>query len=433
MNRALLPNDQVFWYLQRGPSKVLTAPIKTNIVVIGGGMAGLSAAQAFRQKGQEVVLLEKYYCGAGASGKSSGFITPSSEFGLAYVLELFGEQHARKLWEFVIGGVDLIQQNITKFNIACDYQKQDTLIVASSKRDFSEVKEEYEAERQLFGTGTLYQKNELDNVIGSTAYFGGFRVGGSFGINTYLYCQAVKTALEKEGVQIFEETPALRIDGQTVYTPSATVQADYIVVCMDRFLPDIGRLVRDVYAAQTFIMVSAPLLEHDIQQLFPGKPYMVWDTDMIYQYYRIINGNRFLIGGGGLISTFWGKELHNDAFMFKKLRNYVAKKFPTVSMHFEYMWPGLIGISKDIMPIADFDPKNNKIYYVTGATGLPWAAALGRYSAERILNGKTALDLYFSLERKFPLPNIFQMVFGKRITFALSNFISLYMPFLRRN
>lgn len=431
--KTLYPNDQVFWYLQRGPSKILTSPIKANVVVVGGGMAGLSAAQTFHAKGQSVVLLEKYYCGAGASGKSSGFITPSSEFGLAYVVELFGKEHAKKLWEFVIGGVDLIKKNIAHFNITCDYHVQDTLVLANSKGDFTGVQEEYTAEQELFGKGTLYQKNELAAVIGSDDYFGGFRIADTFGISTYQYCQAMKTALEKAGVQIFEETPAMRIAAHGVYTPSGVVHADYIVVCVDRFLPDLNRLVNDVYAAQTFIMVSAPLPESDVHKIFPSRQkYMVWDTDMIYQYYRLIEGNRFLIGGGSIFSTFWGKERHNAISMFRKLRNYVEKKFPTVSMHFEYMWPGLIGVSKDIMPIADFDPKESNIYYVTGATGLPWAAALGRYSAERIIDGKKDFDSYFSLQRKFPLPNIFQMVFGKRITFALSNFISLYMPFLRR-
>ncbi len=432
-DKALYPEDQVFWFFQKNEPKQLNANIKTDVVIVGGGMAGLSAAQAFQAKGCSVVLLEKYYCGAGASGKSSGFITPSSEFDLEYVTQVFGAEEAKKLWAFVNGGVDLIKKNITEFGITCDYQPQDTLVVASSKGGFADLKKEYAMQHQLFGYGLLYQQDELASVIGSTGYFGGLRIADTFGISTYLYCQAMKNILEKAGVQIFEETPVLSVDANGAYTSNSVVNADHIVVCVDRSLPDLNRLTRDVFCAQTFIMVSAPLDEANLQKIFPAEKLMVWDTDMIYQYYRIIEGNRFLIGGGSIFSTFWGKEQHNSSYMFKKLRNYVTKKFSTVSLHFEYMWPGLIGISKDIMPIAGFDVKDPNIYYVTGATGLPWAAALGRYSAQRIIDGNKDFDTYFSPERKFPIPRFIQAVVGKRITFALSNFISLYMPFYKKN
>lgn len=431
-NKTLYPDDQVFWYLKKSRPKQLHENITTDVVIVGGGMAGLSAAQAFHAKGYSVVLLEKYYCGAGASGKSSGFITPSSEFDLSYVYRLFGADHAKQLWGFVMGGVELIRNNITQYNIVCDLQQQDTLVVANSKGDFADLQKEYDMQQQLFGQGFLYQKDELTSVIGSPTYFGGLRIANTFGISTYLYCQAMKEMLMKAGVQVFEETPVVTIDAQGAHTPYATVQADHIVVCVDRFLPDLHRLVHDVFHAQTFIMVSAPLPDDAIKKMFPAHPLMVWDTDMIYQYYRIIEGNRLIVGGGSLLSTFWGKEQHNAIGMYKKLRQYVAKRFPDISPHFEYLWPGLIGISKDIMPIADFDTKDPRIYYITGATGLPWAAALGRHSAERIIDGNKVFDTYFSSQRKFPLPQFFQALFGKRITFSLSNFISLYMPFLKR-
>ncbi len=432
MQKALYPDDQVFWFLERSKPKQLTTNIKTDIVIVGGGMAGLSAAQAFQAKGYSVVLLEKYYCGAGASGKSSGFITPDSEFGLSYLVQVFGPQEAKKLWEFVSGGVEIIRDNIKAFNIIADWQQEDTLIVANSYRDFKELKKEYDAQQQLFGIGTLYQKDELSAVIGSPHYYGGLRIADTFGINTVLYCQAMKEVLEKKGVQIFEETPVIKVDTHGAHTATFSVTADYIVVCVDRSFPDLNRLSSDVFCAQTYVMVSAPLPDTTIKKMFPAEKLMVWDTDMIYQYYRIIGENRFLIGGGSLFTTFWGKERHNEYSMARKLHTYITKKFPDVSMHFEYLWPGLIGISKDIMPIAGFDAKESNIYYVTGATGLPWAAALGRYSAQRIIDGNKSLDAYFSPYRTFPIPRFIQALVGKRITFSLSNFISLYMPFYKK-
>jgi len=87
-----MPQDQVFWYLNGGVTGVtpLMHDIACDVVVVGGGMAGLTAAQAFCAKGLSVVLIEKNYCGAGASGKSSGFITPDSELSLFELARIFG-------------------------------------------------------------------------------------------------------------------------------------------------------------------------------------------------------------------------------------------------------------------------------------------------------------------------------------------------------
>jgi len=424
--KKLMPQDQVFWYLKKTVPQQLRKNIKTDVVIVGGGMAGLSAAQSFAEKGRSVVLLEKNYCGAGASGKSSGFITPDSEYNLTHFRHLFGSDNAKKLWAFVTSGVEFIRNNITTHDLYCDYQVQDCLITAHGARDVAKIKTDHQTRLHLGYESTFYEANELVKILGSKNYCGGMRYSGTFGINTYLYCQAMREVLEKRGVQIFEETPVLQIDTNGVQTPTGTIQADQIIVCVDRFAPNLGKLTHDIYHAQTFLMMSSPLSDNDIRKIFPEKNLMVWDTDLIYQYYRLTPDNRFMIGGSNLLSIFRGKEQHDNQCMFKKLQSYTKKKFPDVSINFEYFWPGLIGVSKDIIPIADYDPTSKNIYYISGAAGLPWAAALGHYAAEKIIDGKTDFDTYFSLSRKFPVGNALQSIIGKRAAFAVSNLISLY-------
>lgn len=421
-----LPQDQVFWSLKSESVQPLKGTIKTDVVIVGGGMAGLSAAQSFHDKGCSVVLLEKTYCGAGASGKSSGFITPDSEFNLSHFQRLYGPYEAKRLWDFVLSGVERIEKNIKTFSIDCDYSVQDCLVVANSTKALTKLQSDYQVHQKLFNESTFYEKEALGTILGSQEYFGGMSYSNTFGINTYRYCQAMKENLQATGVKIFEETPVIKIHAKGVDTTHAQVQADHVVVCVDRFIPSLGALVGDVYQAQTFLMVSAPLSEESIKKIFPQKNYMVWDSDLIYQYYRIIEGNRFLIGGSDMLSIFWGHEQHNSHKMFEKLSTYTKTKFPEVAIDFDYFWPGLIGVSKDIMPIADYDSTMPNVYYISGAAGLPWAAALGRYSAEKIIDKSDGLDQYFGLKRKFSIGGIAQTFLGQRLTFALSNLKALY-------
>lgn len=423
--KQLMPQDQVFFYFHNQAPPQLTHTIKTDVVIVGGGMAGLSAAQRFHEKGCSVVLLEKNLCGSGASGKSSGFITPDSELNLSYFDRLFGSNAAKMLWEFVLSGLDHIEHNIRTLNLNCDYQIQDTLVVANSMRACSKIKLEHQTRQKLSYESFWHDRQHISSIVGSDKYYGGVHYSKTFGINAYHYARAIKEYLQSCGVKIFEETPVINIHARGVDTMHATVEAEHVVVCVDRFVPDLEKLRRDIYHAQTFLMISAPLSDDEVKKIFPDKRLMVWDTDLIYQYYRVTGDNRFMIGGSNLVSIFWGKEQHNSRFMFNKLLVYTKKHFPDVHMNFDYFWPGLIGVSKDIMPIADFDDTLSNVYYISGAAGLPWAAALGCYAAEKLVTKRNDLDEFFSRKRKFPVGNIFQSMLGKRITFALSNFITL--------
>jgi len=422
----IFPQSQVFWYLNSDIHAPLTQNISTEVLVIGGGMAGLTAAQSFHEKGYSVVLIEKNYCGAGASGKSSGFITPDSELSLFELERMFGAETGKKLWNLIGSGVDIIRDNIEKYGIDCDYQIQDTLIVANSTRAFgNDIEKEYENRQQAGLSSILYSSDNIQTVIGSERYHGGISYGGTFGISAYKYCEGMKKVLQQLGVTIYEETPAVDIQNNRVKTPQATIHADHIIVCTDRFEPAASLLWDKVYHVQTFLMMSVPLSDKSIKKIFPEQPCMVWDTDMIYQYYRITGDNRLMLGGSDFLYSYSAQESYDNNRVAKKLMNYFYAKFPLVSVEFEYMWPGLIGISKDVFPVAGFDKNMPCVYYVAAACGLPFAAALGMHCVERIVNNKMEFDNYFSPYRSFMFGSITQKILGTRLTFALSNFLSV--------
>lgn len=422
------PQDQSFWYLQRKAVKPLSKDIKADVVVVGGGMAGLSAAQSFAAQGKQVVLLEQYYCGSGASGKSSGFITPNAELSLHDFDRRYGKKVAKLIWDMITGGVEKIRSNILTYNLECDFQPQDTIVVANDKRSLNTLKDENKDLEQLGYKSLYYDENTIKNYVGSSAYYGGVGYENTFGIDGYKYCQEMKRVLQEQGVQIYEETPVIQVDQKYVKTALATVTADHIVVCVDRFLPELGLLEKEIYHAQTFLMVSQVLSPEQIKTIFPEKNYMVWDTEFVYNYYRVTGQGRLLLGGGSIFNTLDKKESYHNQYMYKKLSNYFVTKFPTLSIQFEQYWPGLIGLSKDIGPIAGRDKERKSIYYISAAAGLPIAAGMGTYCVEHILHGRTDLDPYLTPYRSYLIGSGLQMLLGKKIAFGLSTLKTHYFP-----
>ena len=78
----------------------LTGAHKADIVIIGGGYTGLNCALTLRKSGVDVAVLEKDYCGAGASGRNAGHLTPTIGKDFPTLLQLFGEQKAVELVRF---------------------------------------------------------------------------------------------------------------------------------------------------------------------------------------------------------------------------------------------------------------------------------------------------------------------------------------------
>ena len=419
------PQDEVFWYLNRPAVKPCINTMHAEIAIIGGGMAGLSAAHACAKKGKQVVLLEQYYCGSGASGKSSGFITPNAELSLTDFSKLFNLEAAHKIWDIITDGVITIENNIKTNNLSCDYIPQNTLIIANTKKDLEELAVEHSHLAKFNYKSKLYDQTSIQTKIGSKKFFGGVSYEGTFGINAYQYCQEMKNFLQNNyNVAIFEETPVTAINSHTLTTPHATITADYIVVCTDRFLPQLGLLTQQVYNAQTFLMISQVLNNRQIKAIFPDESLMVWDSGLFYNYFRLTGDKRLLLGGSSWSTIYTSKAYHDYMPMVRKLTSFFNESFPDAHVQFEQVWPGLVGVSKDIAPLAGRDKDQPHIYYISAAAGLPVAAGLGNYCAQHLIDGRTDLDAYFSPYRTFPVGNLTQVLLGKTVSFALSNYLT---------
>jgi gamma-glutamylputrescine oxidase len=415
--------ESVYWYKAKtSPGESLRGTTSSDVVVVGGGMAGLTCAQALAARGVDVTVLEQDFCGAGASGKSSGFITPDSELGLSDLVEKFGDARGALLWEFAKSGLERIRGTIAAHAIDCDYQVQDSLFVARTARAYRTlIEREYQVQTSLGYQTTIYDRASIQAVVNTPGFYGGIRSGGTFGIDSYRYCRALQNALARQGVRIFEGTPARRFTHAGVETPHGAVSARAIAVLTDSSLPALGLAAPAVYGVRATLSISQPLVEDEIRSLFPANNLMVWDTDLVYQYFRITGERRLLLGAGDVGSLYVQSAAASRQRIVRKQRRYLASHFPSLRVAFEHTWSGLIGVSKDFAPVIGRHPADGRIYFAGAAAGLPWAAALGEYVADKITGGRDELDELLSPERTFVVSPRLQRLVGKPVGFAVSH------------
>ena len=421
---------QNWWYttllgVERPIEPPLAADVKADVVVVGAGMAGLSAALRLAESGHDIVLIDRNICGGSTTGKSAGFLTPDSELELSQILRRFGLAGARHLWDVPVHGIDLITSTVRKYEIACDLQRQDSLFLANDHSGADDVREEVAARKQLGYPVTEYSAAQVAEVVGSGRFHGGVRYSGTYGIDALRYCQGVKRVLLDRGVRIFESTEAHSIDGHTVRTHGGSVTADQIVVCADALSSSFCRYADYISHAETYLTISAPLTDRDVKALFPGDLLQCWGSELIYSYWRLTGDQRILLGGGGLFSTYVRNAITPPGAAERVVQKF-REKFPALAdIEFLQYWPGLIDTTRDLFPTIVRDRKSPWLQFVLGCVGLPWAAFCGDFVARHALDTESQTDhiLYdfFRPDRGFLMPLWTERLLGKPIVFALNN------------
>jgi glycine/D-amino acid oxidase-like deaminating enzyme len=124
-DRALSRNSYYAATAARGPGHApLEGELSCDVAVVGGGLAGLSAALDLRQRGFDVVLVEARQLGWGASGRNGGQAIHGLACDQDTIESQLGLDASRRIWAMSIEALDLLRARIAEHHIACDWQRR---------------------------------------------------------------------------------------------------------------------------------------------------------------------------------------------------------------------------------------------------------------------------------------------------------------------
>ena len=408
----------------------LRGDVKTDVLIVGAGAAGLAAALRLMDSGLDVTLIDKNICGGSSTGKSAGFLTPDSELELSQILRRFGKQGARDLWECAQWGVDRMVSVIRDNGISADLQRQDCLFLGEGESGPKEIGDEIAARRSMNYEVQGYTADQLASVIGAVGFTGAVRYKGTYGVNAMRYAQGVKQILLEHGVHMHESTEAIGLEGHVVRTHLGSITADNIIFCADKLDRSLTEHYWNYYYAQTFLAISEPLLDHEVRAMFPEEPFQCWDSHFIYSYWRLTGDLRILLGGGSLWTTYARQDTWTDRIISRVIARF-RRHWPSVrGIHFRQFWMGRIDMTRDLMPTVLRERAAPWIHYVLGCVGLPWATFCGDFAARHVLSDSTQDDhrfyRYFGIDRGFAVPLWAEKILGKRISYVMNQAYAKY-------
>jgi glycine/D-amino acid oxidase-like deaminating enzyme len=366
------------------PRPPLTVDLDIDVCVIGGGLAGLTAAREIARSGWSVVLIEADRIAAKASGRNTGFVLPGFAAGPDSIIGRVGFERARDLWTLSQSGVDYVRGTVDADAIA-GIDRQDGWLHVS-KTDNGDAFTRLAGLVGDFG-GDIegWPTERARAVLRSERYFHALHFPQAICIHPLNYALGLAAAAERAGARIFEYTPAVSIDPagvrKRIVTPLARLRATHVVLCgnvgMAQLAPHIAGALIPI---TTYVITTAPLgaaLDEAIG--FRGA---VTDTDLADNHYRIVGGDRLMLSGR---LTTWARNPRRYA---RALARDVAKTYPQLgSIAVDYAWSGTVGYPIHGMPqIGELAPG---VWLASGfgGHGLNTTALAGNLIARAIIDG----------------------------------------------
>ena len=380
-------------------------PETTDVVVIGAGFTGLSAALALAKRGAKVVVLESETIGWGASSRNGGMVLTGLKLGVNKLISMYGRELTRRMYAASLETIATVERVIKEENIACDFARCGHLEVACKPAHFDDYARQVEViEREFNHQIHVVPRDQLRSEIGSDIYYGGMVDEISAGLNPARYVAGLGEAAFRAGAQISERTRVQYIQRETrggapgfkLNTSRGTMWAGNVLVGTSGYTgPATPALRKKIIPIGSFIITTEVLPEALARELSPRNR-QIYDSKNFLYYYRLTPDNRMLFGGRAAFFPESEKTIRKSAEI---LRLGMIDVYPQLrDTKVEYAWGGTLDFCFDIMPHAG---QIDGIYFALGYAGhgVAMATYQGQKMAEWIANGKT--DNPFA-EIKFP-------------------------------
>lgn len=377
-----------------------------DVVVVGAGLAGCSAALHLAERGYRVVVLEARHVGYGASGRSGGQTIFGLAVGQLALRAQVGAADAKRLFDFSVEALDLTQELIRRHAIACDY-RPNHIHVAVKERQVAELAAWAQELQDIYDYRTvrLVGRDELREHVASERYRGGLIDTRSGHLHPLKYTEGLARAGEAAGVRIFEQSRVLGYDASqsssgpvVVTTSTGSVRCRHLVLCGNAYLGAVApRIARRLLGVGTYIIATESLGAERAAQLLPSNA-AVADINWILDYFRLSADHRLLFGGRVSYSTIQPPRLAES--MHRRL----AQVFPGLAKaRIDYTWGGLLDITVSRAP--DFGRLAPDVFYLQGFSGhgMALTTMAGRLVAEAVAGTAERFDVFTRIpHRDFP-------------------------------
>lgn len=395
---------------ERVEAPALSGDVQADLVVIGGGFTGCSAALHGAQAGADVCLLEAETIGFGGSGRNVGLVNAGLWLSPDEIRGRLGAERGDRLIALLSEAPSVVFDLIERHGIACEAVRNGTLHCAHSSAGLKDL---HTRHAQLVASGApveMIPAEEVARRTGSAAFYSALFDPRAGTIQPLGYVRGLARAAQAAGARLHERNPALEIrregDLWHVRTSKGEVRAKALIQATNAYHMGLPGTAPAYVPVHYFQFATPPLTEAQRAAILPGGE-GCWDTALVMSSFRMDDAGRMIIGAmgdlghpGGAIHAGWA-------------RRKLAQLYPALAgVPLQQGWCGRIAMTSDHIPkITRIGPDALAVHGYSGR-GIGPGTVFGKGMAESLLTGNPgALPLATVTEHKESLTRVRQAYF----------------------
>jgi len=355
-----------------------------DVVIVGGGITGISTAYHLQKAGMNCLLLEAHELCFGTTGGTTAHINTLLDVPYSIIEKKFSKEKARLVAESVKEAVNTIRDTISKHNIDCDFKTTSATLFAKTDKQKDELDKISAATKEAG-----INNNFINKISIPIKFLKAIQVDEQAKFNPVRYVHSLAMEFEKAGGTILQQCRVISADenenvtietSKGKYTGRGLIYATHIP-------PGVNLLHFRCVPMRSYAM--AVILKNNE---YPED--LLYDMYDPYNYYRSqeIDGKKYFIVGGKDHKT---AHEENQEYLFLELESHIRKYFEVKEI--VYKWSSQYYESPDGLPYIGQLPGHNKIFVATGfgGNGMPYSTVAALLLTKMITNQDSAYkDLY---------------------------------------
>lgn len=355
---------------------------KVDILIIGGGMAGLSTCLNLMESNKKVALIDKDKIGYGITSLSTGKLTIQQGLCYSKLIRLSNYETAYKYYKSQKCALKLIDNTINKYSIDCDYNTNPSILFTDKVTELLFFEEE-----ENFYKKAKIKYKKVENLPNGFPCIYGLMIDNMKTINPYKYLKELKKIIEKK-IPIYENVCALSIKKSycryKVKTNRGIISAKKVVAATHYpFFIKPGFIPLRSYIEKSYLIAAKQKDAYDFNAINSNEPIV---SMRYYDNHLVIAGN-----------SHTTKDSDNYIDSFNKLKKIYNDSF---NGEIDYYWTNHDIMTNDHLPyIGEVD---TNLFIATGFNkwGLTNGTLAGKIIADLINGKKNEYADLFTLNRK---------------------------------
>ena len=394
-----------FWLQVPAIQGSYSKPESNDIVIVGSGLAGVSAAYWLVKSGHKDVTILDYDVDSAASFRNAGHILTGTVESYKALVELHGRKTARELWSFSEDLCEEVAKTITREKFDCDYKRDGYLVISNTESEDQEIRQAIQLLNEDGFASSYFEKERCHSL--------GFRdVEGArfdplcaqahpvkFRNALLKYCMDAGVKYNS-GVKVKN---ILEVDSKVIVTTEKYGEISFqaCILATNAYSKKMSGYFAERRLIEPFkgqILTSEPL-NYD----FPFKG--AHSMDHGYEYMLIVrdqkcrelgaNYHRLLVGGwrnNVPTKEIGSYDLSLNAEISAGLKDFVNKHYSipkNTTLKYDFEWTGIMGTSNSGLPFIG-PTSSPLIFTVSGFTGhgFSWAHGSAKLLVSIMLGDK---------------------------------------------